>query len=290
MDTSEPAIAKMATPKRANPILEAGAWTAGVLLIVVGLPILLMPAGNGPPSGFVGLTFILVGVLVIPPTFKEIRKWVPFRIPGWVHALVVACAFLMSVSVTPSLLGEEAGIAKWKRDHPTPPPSPALAHVQAATPSTPAESVTASSKPPPEVPSAWRYSSTTDEMRGLTTDHAELTSDNTLDFALPYAGGSQGELDLRRTAGAPEVMLQIDKGQFLCSPFMGHVVSVRFDDGAVQRFGCSGSSDGDTKVTFISPAARFVKALKASRRVMIEAEFFQEGRRQLIFTSAGLNW
>lgn len=114
-------------------------------------------------------------------------------------------------------------------------------------------------------------------------------SENQVQFGLPY-GESDGKIILRQAAKSLDVMLTVDQGQFICNPFENDTVVVKFDGGAIQHFACAEAADGSTNVIFLRNAARFVRELKKSNRVQIEAEFFQAGLQQLAFNSAGLKW
>jgi hypothetical protein len=127
-------------------------------------------------------------------------------------------------------------------------------------------------------------------MRGETTDYAEVTSDNELDFAFPYAGGSSGILMLRRRSRLTDVMLKIDKGQFICNPITGARIEARFDEGPIRRLRCSEPRDGSANLLFLAPEAALVAELRAAHRLTIEAEFYREGSQQLNFTVEGLKW
>ena len=139
--------------------------------------------------------------------------------------------------------------------------------------------------------SKWTYTESSDEMRGTKSHSASLVSDNELDFKFPYSGGSSATLTLRKGAThGLNVILRMEKGQFLCNEYNHPTISVKFDKGPIKRFGCSESSDNSTGVLFIDSESKFVAGLKRSKTLTIEAEFFQEGARQLNFTTSGLNW
>lgn len=128
-------------------------------------------------------------------------------------------------------------------------------------------------------------------MRKRTDEFASLSSENEQDFSFPYAGGSHLNLQLQKfRKPETEVLLRLEKGQFICHSFTGGSVSVRFDDGPIRKFACSDTADADTSTIFLSPAGSFLAALKKSSTVTIEAEFFQEGVRQFTFDTRGLKW
>lgn len=86
-----------------------------------------------------------------------------------------------------------------------------------------------------------------------------------------------------------DVILTIERGQFLCS-FDGCNVMVKFDEHKPLRFSASEPSDHSTTVIFINDYAGFVARAKKSKKIYIEAQFFQEGARVFEFTSKGLNF
>lgn len=137
--------------------------------------------------------------------------------------------------------------------------------------------------------SKWSYSEDVDQMRGTTARYASVTSEIKLSFGFPYKGGNATLTLRRRPEDGLNIILEV-KGQFLCSSFRNDRVAVKFDDGPIQRFGCSEPSDARTGELFINGENRFVAKLKKARTVIIEAEFYQEGRRQMQFDVAGLDW
>jgi TonB family protein len=142
----------------------------------------------------------------------------------------------------------------------------------------------------PVPPSKWTYTQDKDVMRGTTTYFARLQSDNALQFAFPYSGGARGALYVRDKLGELNILLTMDKGQFLCSEFSDDTVAVKFDDGPVEEFTCSDAADGSTAVIFIEPEEKFLAELRTSTRLILEAPFFQEGRKQLTFQTRGIRW
>lgn len=136
----------------------------------------------------------------------------------------------------------------------------------------------------------WQYETTKDEMRGTTSSRASVVSTNQLDFAFPYHGGSSGKLLLRRKDGELSVMIFISKGQFTCFDYQDDKVAMKFDAGPVLQYACSRADDGRTDVIFISPEQEILERLRKSKRLTVEAQFFQAGRQQLTFDTAGLNW
>lgn len=137
---------------------------------------------------------------------------------------------------------------------------------------------------------AWTYQTAKDEMRGTEVMTASLDSPKLLSFPFPYQGGSKVTLNLIKRSGKTEIMLSISKGQFICYRHDGGEVSARFDGGNVQSFQCADAVGGSAKVMFIQPESRFLAALKRSKKLIIEATFYNQGRLQIPFETAGLVW
>jgi hypothetical protein len=150
-----------------------------------------------------------------------------------------------------------------------------------------ADAASAASEP---TTAKWVYSESKDEMRGTTARFASVQSENTVDLHFPY-GEVHGELWIRRR---PEdglnVGFEVEKGQVLCHSFSDDYVSMKFDNGPVQKFRCTGSSDGSSETAFIVDEQRALAGLKRAKRTIVEAEFFQQGRQQFVFDTAGLVW
>jgi hypothetical protein len=94
---------------------------------------------------------------------------------------------------------------------------------------------------------------------------------------------------VRQKGKQVDVILSVSKGQFLCY-VNGCSVAVKFDGGGVARFFAEEADDGETNLIFIEGAAGFIAKLKKAKTVTIEAEFFQEGNRQMTFPIKGLRW
>ncbi len=139
-------------------------------------------------------------------------------------------------------------------------------------------------------PVKWAYSEDKDEMRGDTTRYAVLDSDNQIDLEFPY-GEVRGHVTVRhRKQDGLNVMFSVDKGQILCNNFTDTHISAKFDDKPIQRFACTGTSDGSSETAFITDEARFLKQLRTATRTIVEAEFYQQGRQQFTFETRGLEW
>lgn len=138
--------------------------------------------------------------------------------------------------------------------------------------------------------SAWEYHTQKDEMRGAESQFAQLSGSNTIDLDFPY-GEQRGRLMLRQSAQYGfDILVGVDSGQIMCNSFTNSHINVKFDDGPIQRYRCLDASDGTSNMVFIEGAKGFLPKLKKSKKIIVEAEFFQNGTQQLTFDTANLEW
>lgn len=138
--------------------------------------------------------------------------------------------------------------------------------------------------------SKWIYANSRDEMRGTTTQVASVRSENEVDLDFPY-GEVRGEIWVRkRPEDGLNIAFEVEKGQVLCHSFSDGYVSIKFDDGPIQKFSCTGSSDGSSETAFLLNEESALAGLKRAKRTIVEAEFYQKGRQQFLFDTAGLEW
>jgi hypothetical protein len=135
----------------------------------------------------------------------------------------------------------------------------------------------------------WSYDEGADQMRGTRWKTATVDALGKLDFAFPYNGGSTASIELRQMGKRQDVLLMVSKGQFMCH-VDGCSIAVKFDDGPVTQYSAAESDDGSNDHIFIEGTAGFTAKLKKATSVTIEAEFFQEGNRQMTFPVQGLRW
>lgn len=84
----------------------------------------------------------------------------------------------------------------------------------------------------------WRYDTYDDDMSQKKISTATLSSTNTLSFSFPYAGEQHAMLQLRKhPRWGSNVILKIERGQFLCNSYDGCSVMVRFGAGKPQQIG-----------------------------------------------------
>jgi hypothetical protein len=129
---------------------------------------------------------------------------------------------------------------------------------------------------PAPVPGPWTYSEREDEMSGKMVYAATTWSENTVDFAAPYAGAQHGLLLVRRHPRLGQaIILVVERGQFLCTSYDGCTVLVRFDDAAPVTFRAYLGTDERTTALFIGYDA-FMARLRGARRVLIAPTFYQD--------------
>jgi hypothetical protein len=139
----------------------------------------------------------------------------------------------------------------------------------------------------------WHYTQEEDAMGRGTTHQAVLYSVNFIDFSFPYDGEQPGLLVLRRfpviKGGGtfPLVMLLVVKAQF-ASTYSHNHVTVRFDEGSLQQSSIRNATNGINNAIFINDVAGFMRKLRRSSHVKIEAAFYAEGPRVFEFDTQGL--
>ena len=134
----------------------------------------------------------------------------------------------------------------------------------------------------------WIYSQSPDPMGKGTTYTAMIQSTNTVTFDFPYGGSQHAKLILRtHPRHGKDVLLRLERGQFLCTSYDGCSVLVRFDDGEARRFSAAPPSDNSTETLFIQNYSRFVAGMLKARRVRISAEVYQEGSPVFDFDVSG---
>jgi hypothetical protein len=136
----------------------------------------------------------------------------------------------------------------------------------------------------------WTYTSASDAMTSRPIRLAATLSIDALQFRPPYDGLQHATLAVRyHPREGTNVVLAIERGQFVCGP-SGCRLLVRFDDAPAVSFVALEPTDGSSTRLFIQPVGQFLKSLRASHRVIIEATFFQEGSRAIEFATQGLEW
>jgi hypothetical protein len=138
--------------------------------------------------------------------------------------------------------------------------------------------------------SRWRYDRSVDDMRGTATLTACITASSRLTFQFPYQGGSSAELCLRQTGRTFDAFISVSRGQFIC-----HVsdcpIALKVDEGAVIEVGGNPPDSAAHDIVFLRRGSTVRQSLVRARRFIVEATFYREGARQIVFEGAqGLVW
>jgi len=137
---------------------------------------------------------------------------------------------------------------------------------------------------------SWNYNESQDKMGRGTIKTASIHSINTVNFEFPYQGEQRATLQLRvHPKHGKDVIFGIEQGQFQCG-FNGCSITVRFDEGKPQNFRAAQPADNDTTTLFIKNYPSFYSAAKKSKKIYIEATFYQQGTRVFEFDSADLKF
>ena len=235
--------------------------------------IVLQLQGKSPRTKSGDVSVITVFFLIFLAAMAGLIKPYIKRSKRWHFGVAAFVAFFLFMGQTgKELRGDFAADASTKKTVPV------------------ASSTMSDSDTPSQPASSWEYSDHKDEMRGTSSRLAQVDSANIVNLDFPY-GEVHGQLWIReRSEDGLNAAFEVEKGQVLCNDLEDSHVSVKFDDGPVQKFGCSGTADGSSNVAFINNAHRFLAELKKSKRAIVEAEFFEQGRKQFTFDTAGLNW
>jgi hypothetical protein len=136
--------------------------------------------------------------------------------------------------------------------------------------------------------SSWVYAMDTDKMTSKRRYYAGLVATNKLDFAFPYDGGSTGALNIGNVGNGNVVMLLINNGQFLTGE--NHPMYVKFDNSAPMTFNSTRTSAVGQNTLLLYPVSKFISYIKKARKMLVRAEFYQNGYQEMEFDVAALKW
>ena len=155
---------------------------------------------------------------------------------------------------------------------------------------TPPSSSSSESQRPQLPDSQWNYEHDEDPMAKGVANIAMVQSKNTVEFGFPYNGPQHAMLALRtHPRHGKDVILKIERGQFLCQSYEDCTILVRFDDQKAQTFSAIGSSDNSTETIFIRNYSRFVSGMQKAKTVRIAAEIYQQGAPVFEFDVSGFD-
>ena len=133
---------------------------------------------------------------------------------------------------------------------------------------------------------SWKVLTSKDEMRGSVDSIAYIESDNEVEFEFPYNGGATLRIAVRKSQRfGTNVYLSISDGQFIGNAFDGsNYVTIKFEDGPLQKYYFDDAADGSTDVIFLRKEKELIAKFKTAKKIMIEAPFFDSGSKQFTFT------
>ena len=136
--------------------------------------------------------------------------------------------------------------------------------------------------------SKWEYSEEEDKMNSSKKYYASVEAKDKLNFDSPYSGGSTATLTVRRINGKNNVFLDVSKGQFVVRSYSR--IRLKFDDMKPSSFEISEPADYSNNTIFIMPYDKIVDLLKKHKTLLLEADFYQEGTRQMEFDISNFKW
>ena len=140
-----------------------------------------------------------------------------------------------------------------------------------------------------EKPNNWTYDTTKDEMTSGSTIIASTDATNSFEFNAPYDGYNGATIQIRRKRGRTDAIFTIQKGQFV-GGVEGQTIKARFDQKRYSEYYCNPASDYDPTVLFIDDAGTFVEHLKDAKKLLIEANIYDNGNQQFEFSVDGFKW
>jgi hypothetical protein len=141
------------------------------------------------------------------------------------------------------------------------------------------------------IQSKWEYGQNKDELRNATTYKAMLSSNNAVNFGFPYESSFM-YLALRKDPKYGNDVVFTVNGQFN-SCYDSCKITVKFDDNNLETYRMVGSDGGSNDTIFIEnqkSVKAFVSKLKKSKKLIVEASFYDHGKGQFTFDTQGLEW
>lgn len=143
------------------------------------------------------------------------------------------------------------------------------------------------SQAPAAPTSSWTYNEDKDQMRGTTVKYAQVQSSEKFPNSIGVGDEQSTVLEVQKQAKGYDVDIINPNLQFTCSTLVTKQLAVKFDDGPIEHYTCTGSVGDKFGLAFLTKGDGFVSKLRAAKRVMIEAEVFQRGNVQMSFNVAG---
>lgn len=136
----------------------------------------------------------------------------------------------------------------------------------------------------------WIYQQFIDKMTSDTVYYAEVYAHETLQLKFPYDGGTYAALVIRYKDGVNNVYLKVSKGQFNIGPLESVNFRVRFDDNKPIYVRVDLPADDRSNIVFLHPPGKLIPMMKKAKKMLIEAQFFQDNSYVLSFNVSKLKW
>ena len=134
----------------------------------------------------------------------------------------------------------------------------------------------------------WRIVRQADHVRGGVNVALVIESENRVEFAFPYQGGSSLRLWLARNAkGGEGVMVELTRGQLLCLRPVLCAALIRIDDRPTERFALGRMEDMSPARLRVVDGDRLMRAMMGARRMAVEVTVYREGAPQFLFDITG---
>lgn len=138
--------------------------------------------------------------------------------------------------------------------------------------------------------STWVEQSYQDDVSGKQAHEVRTPSINSFRLDWPHRMEQRAALVARKhPRWGTDVLVTVQKGQLHCE-YRNCYISVRFDDGPVQKFAVTEPADNSSETWFIDSKSKFLAALRKSKKTYIELQFFRQGNRTVEFATADFPW
>lgn len=137
----------------------------------------------------------------------------------------------------------------------------------------------------------WEYYWEVDKMTSDTIWHSIIYADKELNLQPPY-GNEKAWLDINYFKDYKNsITLNVTKGQIIAANNpQGGYIRARFDNDPPVRYYVYGSKDFSTEKIFISNPTDFMKRVRASKHLILDVLFFQDGEQYIEFDTKNLKW
>jgi hypothetical protein len=135
----------------------------------------------------------------------------------------------------------------------------------------------------------WKYDTIKNKMTDAKDIFCKVQSNESLNLTAPYDGVNFGQLTVRRINGQMDIVISIMKGQ-ISGGYENEYFKARFDDGKEKTFSYLSTADGSTETIFVENRSKFLKNLRASKKVLIQIPLYHNGNPILEFNTEGLKF